>query len=143
MKMQRMKNHLRQRMARNHASARWCQRIMAGLYIALCGSCSTLPDAAHAGPDPLVARGNQFALIVCSDCHVVAPNQAFAPTTNVSAPPFEEIANRRTSSERSLQHFISKTHWDGQTIPIKMPALELTRQETIAVTRYIMSLRKP
>jgi cytochrome c1 len=102
-----------------------------------------LPNAAHTGPDPLVARGHHFALIVCSDCHVVAPNQEFSPTINVSAPPFEEIANRRSSSERSLQRFISETHWDGQTIPIKMPTPGLTKQETIAVARYIMSLRKP
>jgi len=118
------------------------QRICAGLCVVLCG-CSTTLNAAKAGPDPLVASGKQTARIECSQCHFVAPDQESPPELNVSAPPFEEIANRHTSSERSLERFISKTHWDGQTIPITMPAPGLTRQETISVARYIMSLRKP
>jgi mono/diheme cytochrome c family protein len=129
-------------MATKRTSAHRCQSIWRGLYIALCG-CSLLPSAANAGPDPLITRGKQMARIACSQCHVVAPDQEFSPTVNVSAPPFEEIANRQATSERSLQRFISKTHWDGQTIPMTMPAPGLTKQETIAVARYIMSLRKP
>lgn len=118
----------------------WRPRVSLGICISLCVSCSTLPHTAQ-GPDPLIARGSQFALIVCSDCHVVAPDQKFAPTINVSAPPFLEVANRPATTERSLQRFISTTHWDGQTIPITMPAPQLTRQEIIAVAHYIMSLR--
>lgn len=139
--MSRIRIHLTRGTAANQASTFLFQRICAGLCIALCG-CSTTLNATKAGPDPLVASGKQFALIVCSQCHVVAPDQEFSPTMNVSAPPFEEIAKRHTTSERSLKRFISKTHWDGQTIPITMPAPGLTRQETISVARYIMSLRK-
>lgn len=114
-----------------------------GLYILLFSLCSAFPNVANAGLDPLVTRGKQLARIACSQCHIVAPDQEFPPTINVSAPRFEEIANRRTTSERQLQRFISKTHWDGSTIPMTMPAPGLTQQETIAVARYIMSLRRP
>lgn len=88
-------------------------------------------------------RGHQFALIVCSDCHIVAPDQTFSPTFDVGAPPFPTIANRRTTHEHSLRHFIGRTHWDGEAYPMTMPAPQLTKEETIAVARYIMSLRKP
>jgi mono/diheme cytochrome c family protein len=111
------------------------------LCLSLCVACSALPQAAK-GPDPLITRGNQFALVVCSDCHVVAPDQPFSPTLKVSAPPFLEVANRPTTSERSLQRFIRSTHWDGQTIPMTMPAPQMTSQEIVAVSHYIMSLRK-
>jgi len=119
------------------------QTIWPGLCTALCGLCSVLPNLAHAAPDPLVERGKQFARIACSQCHIVGPEQDLSPALDVSAPAFEAIANRHDTSERSLQLFISKTHWDGQTMPMTMPAPGLTKQETLAVARYIMSLRKP
>lgn len=87
-------------------------------------------------------RGHQFALIRCSDCHVVAADQNFSPTMNVGAPAFVQIANHGHPTERSLEKFIRRTHWDGQTIPITMPALKLTRRETVDLARYIMSLRQ-
>lgn len=138
-----MKSHLSLGIATNRVMAHGYQRILLGLCVSLCVSCNTLPNAANANPDALVVRGRQLALIVCSDCHVVAPDQQFSPTIDVSAPAFEEVANRHTRTQRSLEHFIGKTHWDGQTMPMTMPAPGLTGQETVAVARYIMSLRKP
>lgn len=129
-------------MAANEASIYRWQSIWSALCIAFCTLWSPLPQAANARPDPLVASGKQFARIVCSQCHVVTPDQEFPPELNVSAPPFEEIANRHTTSEQALERFISKTHWDGETVPITMPTPELTRQQIIAVAHYIMSLRK-
>jgi mono/diheme cytochrome c family protein len=109
---------------------------------ALSGLCSTLLYAGPPGPSPLLARGKQLARIECSQCHVVSPDQGFPPSLQVSAPSFEAIANYRGTSEHSLRHFISTTHWDGQTVPMTMPAPDLTKQETAAVVAYIMSLRK-
>jgi len=83
-----------------------------------------------------------MARIVCSQCHVVSPDQDVPPSLNVSAPSFEAIANRRSTNEHYLRHFISVTHWDGRTMPMTMPAPGLTKQETAAVAAYIMSLRK-
>lgn len=109
------------------------------LCIAL-GLYSTTLWAGTGGPDPVAVRGRQLARIECSQCHMV--DQDAPPSLEVSAPAFEAIAKRRTTSEKSLRHFIRTTHWDGQTIPMTMPAPALTRQETTAIVAYIMSLRK-
>lgn len=118
------------------------ERVATCLFIALCGLCGLPLYAETQSPDPLPVLGKNLARIECSQCHVVSPDQEFPPSLDVSAPSFEVIANRPATSERSLRHFISTTHWDGQTIPIKMPAPGLTKQETTAVVAYIMSLRK-
>ena len=117
----------------------WYRTALLGLCAALCGACHALPAGQQADA---VMRGHQFALIRCTDCHVVAPDQNFPPTMNVGAPGFVQIANRGHPSERSLEKFIRRTHWDGQTIPITMPAQRLTQQETSDVARYILSLRQ-
>ncbi len=119
------------------------RRIRRSFFAALPGLCSAIICAAGApGPDPLVVRGGQLARIDCARCHVVSADQDFPPLLQVSAPSFQAIANRRTTNQESLRHFIDTTHWDGQTIPITMPAPGLTKQETAALTAYIMSLRK-
>lgn len=114
-------------------------RISSCTFLALCGLCGTTAYAGGGGQDQ-VARGRQLARIECSQCHVV--DQDLPPSLQVSAPSFEAIANGRTINEKSLRHFISTTHWDGQTMPMTMPALGLTKQQTIAVVAYIVSLRK-
>jgi mono/diheme cytochrome c family protein len=140
-KKEHMRIYLSQGMAASQAATLIFQTVSAALCVALC-DCSMTLSGAKTGPDPLVASGQQTARIVCSQCHVVGPDQEFSPEIDVSAPAFEDIARRHTTSEQSLERFISKTHWDGQTIPITMPAPGLTRQEIISVARYIMSLRK-
>jgi mono/diheme cytochrome c family protein len=86
--------------------------------------------------------GKQLARIACSDCHVVGSDSESPPLLHAPAPRFDEIANRPGVSEKSLRQFITTTHWDGETIPITMPRLELTKQQAAALSRYIMSLRK-
>jgi hypothetical protein len=41
-----------------------------------------------------------------------------------------------------LQHFIATTHWDMKSVPMSMPAQMLTKEERVAVSRYILSLRR-
>ena len=125
-------------MSRNLTGVR--SRILPLVCMALTASCAALPKVSQ---ESLVISGRQTALAVCSDCHVVDPHQNFGPTLNVSAPSFQEIARRPGSSAGSLVRFIRRTHWDGQTIPITMPAPALTRQEVEAVVTYIVSLRNP
>jgi len=86
--------------------------------------------------------GKQLARIACSDCHVVASDSESPPLLRDPAPRFDEIASRPGTTEKSLQQFITTTHWDGETIPITMPKPELTKQQIVALSRYIMSLRK-
>lgn len=93
-------------------------------------------------PSTTVGRGEQLSRLICSACHVVAADQEFPPLLRQPAPPFADIANRDGVSEKSLRHFITMTHWDEKTLPMSMPNPELTEEQTIAVSRYIMSLRR-
>ena len=87
------------------------------------------------------ALGDHIARTICSACHVVASDQDFPPLLIQPAPPFAEIANRADTSEASLRHFITSTHWDERTLPMTMPNPQLTDNQIRAVSRYILSLR--
>jgi cytochrome c1 len=78
----------------------------------------------------------------CAACHVVASNQKLPPLRQAPTPSFEEIANRSNATEKSLQRFIASTHWDNKTIPMTMSDQLPTKEETRAVVRYILSLRR-
>lgn len=89
-----------------------------------------------------IAAGRQLALQVCSVCHVVAPNQEFAPGLQQATPSFEDIANRPDMSAQFLRKFITTTHWDEKTIPMTMPNPMLSDEQITQVSSYILSLRK-
>jgi len=104
---------------------------------------ATLP--AHAQKmrwDPVVARGDHIARSVCSACHIVAADQEFPPLLVNPAPSFSDVANRPGTSSHSLERFITATHWDLDKLPMSMPNPRLTKEETVAVARYILSLHK-
>jgi len=109
------------------------------LCVVLNGMCSMDIYAAESADN---LRGKQLARIVCSQCHVVAIDSESPPLLHDPAPRFDEIANRPGTTEKSLQQFITTTHWDGETTPITMPKPELTKQQVVALSRYIISLRK-
>jgi mono/diheme cytochrome c family protein len=90
-----------------------------------------------------VARGDQLVRLLCPSCHVVADNQEFPPILRQKTPSFKELANRQETTAKSLQKFLSTTHWDEKAIPMQMPNPGLKREEMQAVTDYILSLRKP
>ena len=113
--------------------------ILGLLCVVLNGMYSTDIYAADSADD---LSGKQLARIACSDCHVVASDSESPPLLRDPAPRFDEIASRPGTTEKSLQQFITTTHWDGETIPITMPKQELTKQQAVALSRYIMSLRK-
>ncbi len=108
---------------------------------AVAGLTVTLASMANA-EDARVTTGRQLALEVCSVCHVVAPDQPFAPRLDQRTPSFEEIANRPDTSAEFISHFIKTTHWDEKTIPITMPDPMLTDDQISRVVSYILSLRK-
>lgn len=107
----------------------------------LLGSAPASPAQPH--QSAAVARGEHIARIVCSACHVVAKDQEYPPILDTPGPTFQDIANRPTTTEKSLRHFITTTHWDMETIPMTMPNPMLTPEDTRAVARYILSLRSP
>lgn len=85
--------------------------------------------------------GRSMALLACTGCHVVAPDQPFKPIrTGLPRPPdFKEIANRSTTTAVSLQHHL-------ETLPAvpenaHMPNLLLSNEELRDVVAFIISLR--
>jgi Cytochrome c len=112
------------------------------LWAALCGMFAIGSWGSQVDQDPEVRKGGQLARIACSACHIVANDSESPPPVHEPALRFDEIANRPGTTEQSLQRFITTTHWDGETIPITMPRPELTKQQVVALSRYIMSQRK-
>jgi mono/diheme cytochrome c family protein len=92
--------------------------------------------------DREVVRGEGIARLICATCHVVASDQQFPPMLVQRTPSFSEIANRPGINGEAIQGFITTTHWDEKTLPMKMPSLGLTRDQALAVASYILSLRK-
>jgi mono/diheme cytochrome c family protein len=88
-----------------------------------------------------VRRGEQIAQGQCSACHVVADKQEYPPLLKEPAPSFQSIADRPETSEKTLRQFVATTHWDLKTVPITMPNPELSKADTAAVIRYILSLK--
>jgi mono/diheme cytochrome c family protein len=117
--------------------------LMTALLFALLAA--LLSRTAHPGgrADAAVARGEHIARVICSNCHVVASDQEFPPILLVKTPDFSEIANRPGTTAESLQRFIMHTHWDEERIPMTMPNQLLPASDVKAVSRYILSLRKP
>jgi mono/diheme cytochrome c family protein len=93
--------------------------------------------------DAVFAHGEQIARQQCAACHIVAPDQQSAPILKQQIPGFKEIAQRPATSADSLRKFLSKTHWDMKSIPVRMPEPLLTDEQITAVSRYILSLRGP
>lgn len=110
--------------------------IIAGLIVGV-------PVAWSAGSqeDPVVARGQHLAEIICSVCHIVETNQEFAPLLQSPTPRFRDIANRPGTTEKSIIEFLKTTHWDEKTIPMTMPDPTLMTDQRTALARYILSLR--
>lgn len=83
--------------------------------------------------------GREFALGVCTGCHVVAADQPYAPLIS-GAPSFKEIADRPNVSVASLRHIIS-------TLPQvpshgRMANPLINEHELADVVAYIMTLRE-
>ncbi len=85
--------------------------------------------------------GRTFALLACTGCHVVVPDQPFKPIYSGSSQPpaFKQIANRPNITAASLQHYL-------ETLPAvpensHMPNLGLSSEDLRNVVAFILSLR--
>jgi hypothetical protein len=101
-----------------------------------------IPLAAGAADSGKQEQGRRIAVMVCGPCHVVARDQEFGPMLNEPTPSFEEIANRPGTSAASLGHFLTDTHWDDRSIPMRMPNPRLAEHQKTAVIAYILGLRR-
>ncbi len=103
--------------------------------VAACMLIANLPSAFAAGN---VEAGRALALDACTGCHVVLPDQPFAPL--IKRPPdFHSIVNKPATTAASLRHFLS-------TLPLMpspggMANAQLTNKETDDVVVFMMSLR--
>jgi mono/diheme cytochrome c family protein len=86
------------------------------------------------------AGGREFALKVCATCHVVAEDQAQAPTLKPPAPSFDEIAARPNVTQTFLRDFLGKPHGKGRETSA-MPGFLMPSRQADAVIAYLMSLK--
>jgi hypothetical protein len=52
-----------------------------------------------------IQKGHYLAVIMCSNCHVISPDQSIEPTLQPPAPSFESIAQRNSTSSEALGAF--------------------------------------
>jgi cytochrome c553 len=88
-----------------------------------------------------VRKGRHLAIMLCTTCHVVAPDQPYAPTLSPSAPSFESIAQRTETDGGSLRKFLTTTH-QGLDKPKGMPNPVLADFQIKQISAYLLSLRK-
>ena len=99
-------------------------------------------EAQDARPHPEstadAVAGRAFALLACTGCHVVSPDQPFAPDV-AGAPDFQAIANRPDLTAASLRRRIAML---PQVPPHgRMANPQLNATELANVVAYISSLR--
>ena len=57
-----------------------------------------------------VQKGHYLAVLMCSNCDVISPDQSIEPTLQPPAPSFESIAQRSSTSSEALGAFLGTTH---------------------------------
>jgi len=91
-------------------------------------------------PDDVQA-GHRLAIIVCANCHVVAPDQPSNPILRPPASSFVSIAQRKFVTVDWVQNYLNTTH-RGLDNPEGMPNPQLLDFQVKQVAAYILSLRK-
>lgn len=86
------------------------------------------------------AAGRALALTACSGCHVVLPDQPFAPLLT-GLPDFRTIANRPQTTAVSLRRFLSGLHVVPP--PGQMAQTALTDTQIDDVVAFVMTLKDP
>jgi mono/diheme cytochrome c family protein len=88
-----------------------------------------------------VGKGQHLAIMLCTSCHVVAPDQPYAPTLSPPAPSFASIAQRQGIDMASLRGFLTSTR-QGLENPNGMPNPHLADFQIKEIGAYILSLKK-
>jgi mono/diheme cytochrome c family protein len=94
------------------------------------------------GTQAKARAGEALALGLCSNCHVVAPNQPAAPVLAHPPKSFQQIADEPSTTAAGVRRFITTTHWDYHSLPMTMPDPNLLDEEADEVSTYILSLRQ-
>ena len=110
---------------------------MAGVF--WMGVCSAWGQEGNSADD--VRKGHHLATMLCTTCHIAAPDQSYVPTLSPPAPSFKSIAQRKDISANSLQKFLTTTH-EGLDDQKGMPTPNLADFQVREIVAYILSLRK-
>jgi len=87
-----------------------------------------------------VKAGNALALRLCTPCHVVLPDQEMAPVLRPPATSFRTIANRPSTTEESLRHFLAETHSSMRNLK-SMPNPKLNDDQIRQAVAFLLSLK--
>jgi hypothetical protein len=95
------------------------------------------PTMADAG------AGRDLAFRACTGCHIVSPDQPFAPLIDRTPPPpdFAAIANKPNTTPRSLRRFFASLR--PVPPPGQMADPYLTQRDLENIIAFIMTLRQP
>ena len=88
-----------------------------------------------------VQKGHFLATMICSICHVAAPDQPHEPIMRPPAPSFASIARKKAFDAESLTHFIKTTH-RGLYNPQGMPNPDLMDYQIKQIVAYFLTLSK-
>ncbi len=81
-------------------------RLVAGLgAFAIAAGAAWTASPQQAAPTDDAQEGHKLAVIICSNCHVAASDQPFAPILRPPAPSFESIAQRGNTTTDSRAGF--------------------------------------
>ncbi len=115
-------------------------RVVSTLFVVvLTGIFSAWGQGARVADD--VRKGHHLATLLCTACHVVAPDQNYPPTLSPPAPSFASIAQRKDVTAKSLKAFLLTTR-DGLDDPKGMPSPNLADFQVRELVAYILSLGK-
>ena len=106
-------------------------------------ACSTLAPAQGQQVGSVaddVLNGHHLAIVMCSSCHVVGPDQLIGPILQPPAPSFDSVAQRRTTSAATIQAFLATTHRDISKAA-GMPNPELADFQIRQLAAFMLSLR--
>ena len=93
------------------------------------------------GTEDEVVKGRHLAIMLCTACHVVAPDQPYAPTLKPPAQSFQSIAQRAGTTVDLLRSFLTTTH-QGLDNQNGMPNPDLADFQIKEISAYLLSLRK-
>ena len=117
------------------------ERLRCAVLFLLCASMSASVHAQQSAAESGIRAGHEFALELCSACHVVASDQRKPPIYKGTTPSFAAIANQPGTTAASLHRFVRTTH-PTLTRPLDMPAVQVTDYQLDEIVAYILSLRR-
>jgi mono/diheme cytochrome c family protein len=89
-----------------------------------------------------IRAGHTIAVTACIACHVVSRDQSLQPVLGPGIPSFEEIANRESTTNESLQAAMKVARWhEPGMVATLLPMSRISDRERAQVAAYILSLR--